>query len=120
MKHELALLLSTIGRVLSDCGASFQLFPSPLSFTYFSPFSIQVFPDSLPHLVAFDIPSELFYEDREVDEVDEVETFLRDVHAGKVPEQHSDRGINGTLSRFLGRIKISSPITLVFVGVSEL
>ena len=86
----------------------------------FSPFSIQVFPDSLPHLVAFDMPSELFYEDREVDEVDEVETFLRDVHAGKVPEQHSDRGINGTLSRFLGRIKISSPITLVFVGVSEL
>ena len=78
-----------------------------------------VIPSAMPRLVVFDMPNEIFYEDIEVDEEDEIETFLREIHAGRVPVQHSNRGLSGTLSRFWGKLKsmqLSGVITL-FGGV---
>ena len=39
---------------------------------------------NLPRLFVLDMPKESFYEDPEVDEIDEIETFLVDIAAGKV------------------------------------
>jgi len=49
-----------------------------------------------------DMPKEVFYEDRSVDEPDELETFLRQVHAGKVPAQRE--GYQGSVKRFVAKV----------------
>lgn len=58
---------------------------------------------SLPRLVVLDAPSEIFYEDSSVDEVDEIETFLHEVWEGKVPAQRE--GIKGSLTRLTQKVK---------------
>jgi hypothetical protein len=49
-----------------------------------------------------DMPKEIFYEDPTVDESDEIETFLREVHANKVPAQRE--GYRGPLKRFAAKV----------------
>jgi hypothetical protein len=56
----------------------------------------------LPRLVVMDMPKEVFYEDVAVDEQDEMETFLRQVHANKIPAQRE--GYQGTVKRFMAKI----------------
>ena len=45
----------------------------------------------------------MFYEDAEVDEVDEIETFLRDIVEGKVPAQRQG-GLKQATAHLWGRL----------------
>jgi thiol-disulfide isomerase/thioredoxin len=68
--------------------------------------------DKLPHLFVLDGPASVFYEDPEVDEQDEVETFLADVVAGRVPAQREGMGgLPGRISSMLSR---HYPLSLLF------
>ena len=69
--------------------------------------------DRLPHLFVLDGPASVFYEGgAEVDEQDEVETFLADVVAGRVPAQREGMGgLPGRISSMLSR---HYPLSLLF------
>jgi len=56
----------------------------------------------LPRLVVLDMPGEKFWEDPTVDEADEIDTFLRDVHGGRVKAQKE--GIQGTWNRLVKKV----------------
>jgi hypothetical protein len=57
----------------------------------------------LPRVVVVDAPAEKFYEDSSVDELDEIDTFLREVTDGKVPAQKE--GLKSSFSRFFEKAK---------------
>jgi hypothetical protein len=65
-----------------------------------------IFKGELPRLVVVDAPKEMFFEDREVDEVDEMATFLREVASGKVPAQKENTGgMMGAAWRFYYKVR---------------
>lgn len=65
-----------------------------------------IFKGELPRLVVVDAPKELFYEDQEVDELDEMATFLRQVAAGQVPAQKENTGgWQGAAWRFYYKVR---------------
>mmetsp|Transcript_97977 Transcript_97977/g.280285 ORF Transcript_97977/g.280285 Transcript_97977/m.280285 type:complete len:408 (-) Transcript_97977:187-1410(-) len=67
----------------------------------------------LPRLVVLDMPGEKFWEDPTVDEADEIDTFLRDVHGGRVKAQKE--GIQGTWNRLVKKVKSMGPMSGLLV-----
>jgi len=65
-----------------------------------------IFKGELPRLVVVDAPKEVFFEDKEVDEADEMATFLREVASGKVPAQRENTGgMMGAAWRFYYKVR---------------
>jgi hypothetical protein len=73
----------------------------------------------LPRVVVLDGPGRRFWEDKEVDEEDEIETFLGDIVEGKIPAQRED-GIGALPGKVWISIKKWFPwsvgVPLVFIG----
>jgi len=67
----------------------------------------------LPRIVVLDKGGERFYEDPEVNEADEIETFLQQVFAGAIPAQRE--GVKGTLNRYWKRFKALGPSGMLLV-----
>eukprot|EP00617_Octactis_speculum_P017045 CAMPEP_0185756766 /NCGR_PEP_ID=MMETSP1174-20130828/15176_1 /TAXON_ID=35687 /ORGANISM="Dictyocha speculum, Strain CCMP1381" /LENGTH=422 /DNA_ID=CAMNT_0028435875 /DNA_START=12 /DNA_END=1280 /DNA_ORIENTATION=+ len=67
----------------------------------------------LPRVVVLDMPAEKFYEDSEVNEADEIDTFLKEVFVGKIPAQRE--GFKGSFGRLWRRMEAMGWYSLLLV-----
>jgi len=67
----------------------------------------------LPRLFVLDYQSKSFFEDPEVDEFEEIETFLKDINSGKVPAHRE--GLTALPSKMWNKLVDAYPYSLLFL-----